>query len=551
MAIPQSNQDRETRLVEANLNLRRELESLRAAFARDREDLEHRLTDIVEERDLARAALDKKAQTLAHMSHELRTPMNGILGMTRLALQTELSEKQRDYLEVVNSSADALLTLINDILDLSKLDAGRLTLEEIPFDLRDTVDNSLKSISTLVDDKGLDLEVAVADTVPAVVVGDPGRLRQVLLNLVSNAVKFTEEGTVRVLVESEGSSPDSVRLHTRVVDEGIGIPADRISTIFEPYLQASDSTTREFGGTGLGLAICRDLVELMGGQIWAESTEGTGSTFHFTATLSPASVAEDEALAAIDELANLTVYVLASEATAYSLAEQMDPAGIRPSMFDLPERLLEAVAERRPDLVVLDLDSVDLGIAARIDEAVHTIVVTSSGQRGDAARCRELGVAAYLTRPIGPLDLRDAVRAVVNRTDDTLITRHWLRERRPRLRVLAADDSASNRLIISQMLELQEHDVVTVSDGREAVDTFEPGEFDVVLMDVEMPTLSGTDATRALRDAGVTVPIIALTGHSAPEHIQKCLDAGMSGHLSKPFEFNELIDSIESAVEAA
>ena len=549
MAVPHAEPDRESRLVHANLELRRELETLRESAIEERNRLERQLADAVEDRDHARAALDKKAEALAHMSHELRTPMNGILGMTRLALQSELSQKQREYLEVVNSSADALLTLINDILDLSKLDAGRLSLESIPFDLRDTVSNLLKSVTTLIDEKGLDVEIAIADEVPAVLVGDPGRLRQVLLNLVSNAIKFTEEGRVRLEVDPQLTGSETVQLHFRVSDEGIGIPADRINTIFEPYLQASETTSREYGGTGLGLAICRDLVELMHGQIWAESREGEGSTFHFTGQFGSAAAAADETLAAIDELANLSVYVLAAETPAYAIAQQMDPAGIRPSMFDHMATGLAAIAEHRPDLVIVDLDQHDLEAVGQIDGAIETIVVTSSGQRGDAARCRELGVAAYLTRPLGPLDLRDAVRAVVNRTDDTLITRHWLREHRPRLRVLAADDSASNRLIITQMLELQEHDVVTVSDGREALDTFEVGLFDAVLLDMEMPNMTGTDAARALRDAGVDVPIIALTGHSSPEQIQKCLDAGMTGHLGKPFEFNELIDTIESAVK--
>ncbi|MBT8218096.1 MAG: response regulator [Acidimicrobiia bacterium] len=550
MAIPQSEPDREARLVEANLALRRELESLRSSADEQRDRLESRLIEAVDERDHARAALDKKAEALAHMSHELRTPMNGILGMTRLALQTELSQKQREYLEVVNSSADALLTLINDILDLSKLDAGRLTLETIPFDLRDTVDNSIKSISTLIADKGLLLDLEIDQAVPAIVVGDPGRLRQVLLNLVSNAVKFTETGTVRLHIHPESDQAEGVHLHFAVIDEGIGIRADRLSKIFEPYLQASDSTTREFGGTGLGLAICRDLVELMGGRIWAESEEGKGSAFHFTARFESATAADDDALAAIDELAHLSVYVLAEESPAYALAQQLDPAGIRPSLFSQPSSLYRAVVEHRPDIVIVDLDATDLSVVSDLDEQTHTIVVTSSGQRGDAARCRELGVAAYLTRPLGPLDLRDAVRAVIHRSDDTLITRHWLREHRPRLRVLAADDSASNRLIITQMLELQDHDVVTVSDGAEAVDVFEPGEFDLILMDMEMPTLDGAGAARALRRDGVTVPIIALTGHSSPEQIRKCLDAGMNGHLTKPFEFNELMDTIESAVKA-
>ena len=549
MAIPHAEPDRESRLVQANLSLRRELEALRDAAVAERTGLETRLTAAVEERDHARAALDKKAEALAHMSHELRTPMNGILGMTRLALQTELSDKQREYLEVVNASADALLTLINDILDLSKLDAGRLTLEAIPFDVRDTVHNSIKSVTTMIADKGLDVEVTVSDDIPAVLVGDPGRLRQVLLNLVSNAIKFTDEGSIRLSVRPQLVSSEKVQLHFQVEDEGIGIPTDRINAIFEPYLQASDSTTREFGGTGLGLAICRDLVELMQGQIWVESVEGVGSTFHFTGQFGPASVAQDEILAAIDELANLTIYVLAEEAPAYAIAQQMDPAGIRPSMFDGVEPALAAMAEHRPDIVIIDLDQHDLETVAGMPTGICTIVVTSSGQRGDAARCRQLEVAAYLTRPLGPLDLRDAVRAAVNRTDDTLITRHWLREHRPRLRVLAADDSASNRLIITQMLELQDHDVVTVSDGREALETYDTGLFDVILLDMEMPNMTGIEAARALRQAGVELPIIALTGHSSPEHIQKCLDAGMTGHLGKPFEFSELIDTIESAAK--
>jgi len=551
VAIPHAEPDREARLVHANLELRRELETLREAAVKERNGLEEHLSEAIEERDHAMAALDKKAEALAHMSHELRTPMNGILGMTRLALQSELSEKQREYLEVVSSSADALLTLINDILDLSKLDAGRLSLEAIPFDLRDTVSNSLKSVSSLIDDKGLEVAVAIADDVPAVLVGDPGRLRQVLLNLVSNAIKFTSEGLVRLEVKTRLVGNETVQLHFLVHDDGIGIPSDRINTIFEPYLQASESTSREYGGTGLGLAICRDLVELMHGQIWAESALGEGSTFHFTSQFGAASMAADETLAAIDELAHLVVYVLAPEAPAYAIAQQMDPAGIRPSMFDRVEPALAAVDEHPPDIVIIDLDQHDLGIIEHLEGDIRTMVVTSSGQRGDAARCRELGVAAYLTRPLGPLDLRDAVRAVVNRTDDTLITRHWLREHRPRLRVLAADDSVSNRLIITQMLELQEHDVVTVGDGREALDTYEAGLFDAILLDMEMPNMNGIEAARALREAGVEVPIIALTGHSSPEQIQKCLDAGMTSHLGKPFDFNELIDTVESAVKKA
>ena len=538
-------------MIAANLSLRRELDELRSGMTVERADLEQQLATAIAARDHARSALDRKAEALAHMSHELRTPMNGILGMTRLALQTDLSQEQRDYLNVVNASADSLLTLINDILDLSKLDAGRLTLETIPFDLRDSVANSVKSIATLIEDKGLTMKVGISEDVPAVVIGDPGRLRQVLLNLVSNAVRFSDQGAVNVEVSARSMSDETVELHFQVIDNGIGIPPDRIATIFEPYVQAGDSTAREYGGTGLGLAICRDLVDLMQGEIWVESAEDKGSTFHFTAQFGSTAAADDEALAAIDELTSLAVCVLAAEAPSSGLAEQLEAAGIRASTFDRSDRFLEAIAEHGPDMAVVDLDHFELEIAESIPKEVTTIVVTSSGQRGDAARCRELNVAAYLTRPFGPLDLRDAVRAVLGRADYTLITRHWLREHRPRLRVLAADDSASNRLIITQMLELQEHDVVTVSNGKEAVEAFGSDQFDVVLMDMEMPNMGGTEAARVLRRAGAEVPIIALTGNTSPEQIEECLAAGMTGHLSKPFEFNELIDLIEGVVKAA
>ncbi len=534
---------------EENLSLRRELEALREAAERERVDLQDQLEDALEERDRAQAVLDKKTEALARLSHELRTPMSGILGMTGLALQTELSEKQREYLAVVSASADVLLTLINDILDLSKLDAGRVSLEAIPFDLRDTVQDSMKSLAPLIAEKDLEVEVVVADDVPATVVGDPGRLRQVLLNLASNAVKFTRAGRIDLSVELETSTAETSHLHFRVADEGIGIPADRLDTIFEPYLQASDSTAREYGGTGLGLAISRDLVALMDGRIWVESVEGEGSVFHFTARLDSASAIDGEPLATLDELANLVVYVLGTEAQTSSVAQQMDPAGIRFSMFHQVETALEAVAERRPDVLVIDLDHHELEVVARIDRDVRTIVITSSGQRGDAARCRELGVAAYLTRPLGPLDLRDAVRAIVIKAEETLITRHWLREHRPCLRVLAADDSSSNRQVLMRMLEMRDHEVVAVSDGREAVEAYDPSLFDVILMDIEMPDMNGMEAARALRNAGVETPIIALTGHASPELTRKASEAGMNAALSKPLKFNELIDAVEATAK--
>ncbi len=547
IAIPQREPDREVRLTENNLQLRRELKELEAAAAKAETDLSQKLERALAARDAAKAALEHKAEVLAHMSHELRTPMNGILGMTQLALQTDLSESQREYMEVVRSSANSLLTLINDILDLSKLDAGRLSLEAIPFDLADVISNTVRSLSPLARDKGLRLETTVDAAVPEVVIGDPGRLRQLLLNLVGNAIKFTETGTVNTAVQVVRSDADDTVLKFSVVDTGIGIPADRIDTIFEPYLQASDSTSREYGGTGLGLAICHDLVDLMQGEIWVESELGEGSAFHFTSHFELPGDSSERSLAAVNDLADLIVYILADERPALALSQQMQSSETRSSMFHSRAELERAAREQKPDLVIIDLDQHDFSSVATLDRTIQTMVVTSSGQRGDAARCRELGIAAYLTRPLAPLDLRDAMRGIMSGTDD-LITRHWLREKRPRLRILVADDSTSNRLVISQMLGLQHHELELVEDGAQAVAAYEPDRFDIILMDMEMPEMSGVEAARAIRETGTTVPILALSGHSSPEQLQKCQDAGMNGNLIKPFEFDELVDTIERLV---
>ncbi|MEE9228569.1 MAG: ATP-binding protein, partial [Acidimicrobiia bacterium] len=311
IAIPQREPDREVRLTESNLALRRELETFKEQADRAEKDFNQRLESALAAEDAAEAALAHKAEVLAHMSHELRTPMNGILGMTQLVLQTDLSESQREYIEIVQSSANALLTLINDILDLSKLDSGRLSLEAIPFTLADTVNNTAKNLSPMADERNSRIEIAIAAEVPDVVIGDPGRLRQLLLNLMGNAIKFTEDGSITVSIAAVTSSPDDILLRFSISDTGIGIPPDQIDTIFEPYLQASSSISREYGGTGLGLAICHDLVDLMQGEIWVESVLGEGSTFHFTSHFEVPADDGHRSMASVDDLANLIVYILA------------------------------------------------------------------------------------------------------------------------------------------------------------------------------------------------------------------------------------------------
>jgi signal transduction histidine kinase/CheY-like chemotaxis protein len=515
-------------LTESNLTLRRELETFKEQADRAQKDLNRRLERALAAENAAEAALAHKAEVLAHMSHELRTPMNGILGMTQLVLQTDLSDSQREYIEVVQSSANALLTLINDILDLSKLDAGRLSLEAIPFTLADTVNNTAKSLSPLADERNSRIEIAIAAEVPDVVIGDPGRLRQLLLNLMGNAIKFTEDGSVTVSIAAVTSSPDDILLKFSISDTGIGIPPDQIDSIFEPYLQASSSISREYGGTGLGLAICHDLVDLMQGEIWVESVLGKGSTFHFTSHFEVPADDGHRSMASVDDLANLIVYILADEAPAQALAHQMQSSDSRSSLFQNRARLEQAVGEQKPDVVIVDLDQHNFSAVSTLDRTI-------------------LDIAAYLTRPLGPLDLRDAVRGIMSGTEE-LITRHWLREHRPRLRILVADDSSSNRLVISQMLELQEHELVLVENGVEAVAAYKPDRFDIILLDMEMPVMSGVEAAKAIRQMGATLPILALSGHSSPEQIQKCRDAGMDENLTKPFKFDELVDTIERLV---
>lgn len=526
--------------------MRRELEALRTEWDDKAAGLRETISELELERDQAKASLKQKAEMLAHMSHELRTPMNSILGMTRLTLQSELSQKQREYLEVVQSSADALLTLINDILDLSKLDAGPRSLEQIPFNLADSIGNTVRSIILLAEEKGIGLEVNIGTDVPDVIVGDPGRLRQVLINLVGNAIKFTDAGTVTVGVSKVAGDSEGVVLNFKVTDTGVGIPSDRIDTIFEPYLQAAESTARTHGGTGLGLAICRDIVKLMGGDIVVDSTEGLGSTFRFNVRFDRAERLPSE-LAAADELAEAEVFVIAGERAAYALAQNLDGSEASVSVFADVRTALEAAAVAGPNAVIVDMDEIGLGEAARFAPDACVLVVTSAGQRGDAARCRDLGIAAYLTRPLGPLDLRDALRGAIGRTDDSLITRHWLRERRPVYKVLLADDSPANRLMVTQMLTVQGHQVEAVANGQEAVNAFKSGAYDIILMDMEMPEMDGVTAARTIREAESVghIPIVALTGHSSREMIQRCLDAGMDDHLTKPFEFVELADTIE------
>ncbi|MDH3260838.1 MAG: response regulator [Acidimicrobiia bacterium] len=515
-------------------------------------------------RDAAQQAAASKAQFLANISHEIRTPMNAILGMTELTLETELSAEQREYLGTTKTSIDALLTLINDLLDLSKIEAGKLHLEEIPFSLGDTIGDTVRTMAVRAAEKGLELSVELDPAVPDAVVGDPGRVRQILFNLLGNALKFTHVGHVKVAVSVNSVSAEAMELHFVVSDTGIGIPEDVRDRIFDSFAQADGSTTRRYGGTGLGLTITADLVKMMGGKIWVESEVGAGSRFHFTARLAEAGLLDLMTPVDATDGSDLRVLVIADAVAAQrSLSEMLRQGNVATSVVTDLGAALDTMHDLarlqvKPRAVVVDVRENILETCSRITthpdfKDIPVIAVPVAGERGDAARFRNAGVSAYLTKPVSQSELLDAVRLVTSERmhPEFLVTKHWLRERRPRLRLLLADDSPTNRMLAIRLLEKRGHSVVAVEDGLEAVEAVQEGSFDAVLMDVQMPELDGLEATQVIRqweNGKAHVPIVALTAHAMESDRQRCLEAGMDAYVSKPFSADELYATVEQLV---
>ena len=526
--------------------------------------------DLEAARTRAEEATRAKSEFLANISHEIRTPMNAMIGMTELALETQITREQREYLNAIQLSAEALLTLVNDILDFSKIEARKLRLELVPFDLRDVLDDTMRVLAPRAQQKGIELACHVDSDVPDTLIGDPLRLRQVVVNLAGNAIKFTEHGEVVLGVGAESQDNGSVQLKFSLRDTGIGIAPEKLSVIFEAFSQADSSTTRRYGGTGLGLTISAQLVELMGGKMSVESRPGQGSTFHFTARFGVDRGSVKKPPNLWSALTNLRVLIVDDNATNRQILKEvltnwhMRPVAVESGPAAL-DRLEQSRRMGRPFAVVLldghmpDMDG--FAVAERISRnarhaGLKLVMLTSAGRREDVDRCRKLGISASLSKPIKQSELFDAI---INVIGEPAPERPRSSERRKKisrahdkLRILVAEDNEINQLVARRLFEKLGHKVTVVGDGREALSAVQSGKFDLVAMDVQMPEMDGFETTAAIRNlqekAVADIPIMAMTADAMKGDRERCFAAGMDGYISKPVRAEELRKAISQVM---